>query len=217
MLAGQDELIRGGGDSIDTTNINILDKSSATMASIGVFPPIFHKFRKRGIYCFRFFKDFSWRYVIIDKKLPVVDNMLVFAKCLDEEELWVPLIEKAYAKLFGCYEALRSGNIDDGLVDMTGYACEKKTLHDRSANFSLDPDTFWEQLLDFEERGCLMGCSRSGGVEHALEIDGEQTGIVTGHAYGLNRVFEFADSDMENPRKTHRLILIRNPWGQTEW
>lgn len=22
---------------------------------------------------------------------------------------------------------------------------------------------------------------------------------------------------MENPRKTHRLLLIRNPWGNTEW
>jgi hypothetical protein len=73
----------------------------------------------------RFFKDFSWRYVIIDKYLPTVDYMLCFAKCLDEEELWVPLIEKAYAKLTGCYQALTSGNIDDGLVDMTGYACEK--------------------------------------------------------------------------------------------
>ena len=49
--------------------------------------------------------------------------MLVFAKCVNEEELWVPLIEKAYAKLFGCYEALKAGNIDEGLVDMTGLAC----------------------------------------------------------------------------------------------
>lgn len=144
VLAGNDELIRGGSDSIDTENINIIDKSAATMASMGVFPPIFHKFRKRGIYCFRFFKDFNWRYVIIDKKLPTVDYQLVFAKCLDEEELWVPLIEKAYAKLFGCYEALRSGNINDGLVDMTGFACENKSLHDRAHNFNLDKDTLWE-------------------------------------------------------------------------
>lgn len=62
-----------------------------------------------------------------------------------------------------------------------------------------------------------MGCSRSGGIEHALEIDGESTGILTGHAYGLNKVFEFQDNEMQNPRKTHRLILIRNPHGQTEW
>jgi len=50
---------------------------------------------------------------------------------------------------------------------------------------------FWQMLLDLVERKCLMGCSRSGGIEHALEIDGESTGILTGHAYGLNKVFEF--------------------------
>jgi hypothetical protein len=78
---------------------------------------------------------------VIDDKLPVVDYQLVFAKCLDEEELWVPLIEKAYAKLFGCYEALRSGNIDEGLVDMTGFACEKLTLMDsKNITFLFDKD-----------------------------------------------------------------------------
>lgn len=49
-----------------------------------------------------------------------------------------------------------------------------------------------------------------------MEVDGEDSGIKTGHAYGLNRVIEFPDDQMENPRKTHRLILIRNPWGQAE-
>lgn len=49
----------------------------------------------------------------------------MFVSCNDQEELWAPLIEKAYAKLFGCYEALRSGNIDEGLVDMSGFVCEK--------------------------------------------------------------------------------------------
>ena len=62
-----------------------------------------------------------------------------------------------------------------------------------------------------------MGCSRSGGTEHELMIDGEDTGIKTGHAYGFNKVFELEDEEMANPRKTHRLCVIRNPWGHTEW
>lgn len=62
-----------------------------------------------------------------------------------------------------------------------------------------------------------MGCSRSGGVEHALELDGEPTGVLTGHAYGITKIFELKDDKMVNPRKTHRLILVRNPWGNTEW
>lgn len=66
-----------------------------------------------------------------------------------------------------------------------------------------------------------MGCSRApprgGGVEGSLDIDGYPTGIVMGHAYSIVKVFEIPDPDMDNPRHTHRLILIRNPWGRGEW
>ena len=47
----------------------------------------------------------------------------------------MPLIEKAYAKVHGCYEALISGYIDDGLTDMTGFVSEKMYLHDKRGNF----------------------------------------------------------------------------------
>jgi len=35
-----------------------------------------------------------------------------------------------------------------------------------------------------------MGCSRSGGTEHAIEFEGEPCGILSGHAYSLNNFFE---------------------------
>lgn len=43
-------------------------------------------------------------------------------------ENWVCLIEKAYAKLHGCYEALISGFIDDAMTDLTGFVAEKIIL-----------------------------------------------------------------------------------------
>jgi hypothetical protein len=66
-----------------------------------------------GIYVFRFFVDNDWKYVIIDDKLPCLKNTrkpkLIFASCEERNEFWVPLLEKAYAKLYGTYEALISG------------------------------------------------------------------------------------------------------------
>ena len=63
----------------------------------------------------------------------------------------------------------------------------------------------------------MMGCSVTGGTEKCVVIDGVNSGIMSGHAYGLNDVFELHDHLMENPRKTHRLLRVRNPWGRGEW
>lgn len=40
---------------------------------------------------------------------------------------------------------------------------------------------------------------------------------MTGHAYGIIDAFELRDDNMANPRKTHRILRVRNPWGKMEW
>ena len=109
------------------------------------------------------------------------------------------MIEKAYAKLFGCYQTLISGFIDDGLADLTGFVCEKRNLHDKDGVFPEgEIEKFWNYLKQMKENKCLMGCSITcflvtGGTEKCVVLDGVNTGIIlimSGHAYGLNDVFE---------------------------
>lgn len=78
---------------------------------------------KWGVYEFLFYKNGEWKNVIIDDYIPVTsDGKPVFSSCLDPNEVWVMLMEKAYAKLHKCYENLEGGSEIYALVDMTGGA-----------------------------------------------------------------------------------------------
>jgi len=58
--------------------------------------------------------------ITVDDRLPVnAQSSLIFGHCKDKDEMWVPIIEKAYAKLHGYYEAIESGSIS-ALMDFTG-------------------------------------------------------------------------------------------------
>ena len=125
VIATKDYLLRGEFNKSILEDGKI-DEEEIKMMSEGIYPPIFHSFSTKGIFCFRFYKNFQWRYVLIDDRLPCYSvynenqtKKLVFAHCRLSNEFWVPLIEKAYAKLHGSYASLVSGCIDDGLVDMT--------------------------------------------------------------------------------------------------
>lgn len=71
-----------------------------------------------GICHFRFWRLGKWYDVVIDDRLPVgeKDGKLFFMYCSNkkvgcEHEFWCALIEKAYAKFYGCYEFIKGGRI----------------------------------------------------------------------------------------------------------
>lgn len=60
-----------------------------------------------------------------------------------------------------------------------------------------------------------MGCSASG--EGMIMVDDENSGLYSGHAYGIMHYFKILDNQMRNERKSHRILMLRNPWGFGEW
>ena len=48
--------------------------------STGLHPPLFHFLEKYGIYVIRFYKNFDWRYVIVDDRLPCLENGKLVSK-----------------------------------------------------------------------------------------------------------------------------------------
>lgn len=51
-------------------------------------------------------------------------------------QLWVPLIEKAAAKMHRCYQALGSGRTVESLSLLTGEPCEHLSLNGKSTTSS---------------------------------------------------------------------------------
>jgi hypothetical protein len=45
---------------------------------------------------------------------------LFYASCEDSNETWLPLLEKAYAKIHGDYAAIEGGWAGEGVEDMSG-------------------------------------------------------------------------------------------------
>ena len=166
ILATREDLLEGWLSKYKITKDFIVTRYIAQEMTEGVYPPIFRSYEKYGVYVFKFFKNFSWRYVIIDDRIPWYksNKTPVFGRCKDISELWVPLIEKAYAKLHHCYASLVSGFIDDGLSELTGFVAEKINMHDNKGIFPNKKlgteETFWKYLLDRREELSMLGWTR---------------------------------------------------------
>ena len=68
--------------------------------------------------------------MVIDDRLPVKDGCYIYARCFDPNEHWVALVEKAFAKLHGSYEAIEGGMPIEAMVDLTGGLAERYELSD---------------------------------------------------------------------------------------
>lgn len=164
------------------------------------------EYNEEGIYTVRFCIQGEWVPVVVDDWIPCESpGKPAFATSKKGNELWVSLLEKAYAKLHGSYEALEGGLVQDALVDLTGGAGEEIDMRSAQAQIDLASGRLWSQLLRFKQEGFLLGAGSPSGSDVHIS----SSGIVQGHAYSLLQVREVDG---------HKLVQIRNPWAnEVEW
>lgn len=145
--------------------------------------------------------------IVIDDRLPTIDNQLILSKSKTYNEFWCSLYEKAYAKFYGSYNILECGYFDDAVVDCTG-----GISYNLYSDINTNKDEIFKTLLSINSEKIISGCNFNNSFNThncSNDINIERTGIISNHIYSILGTV-FLDNLL--------LIKFRNPWGRDgEW
>ncbi|MCQ2818165.1 MAG: calpain family cysteine protease, partial [archaeon] len=174
----------------------------SALASLAEFPYLVYKLflaktiNKSAYFAVQFYIDGEPRIVVVDDYLPVKKgtNNLIYS-VTSTNELWVPILEKAWAKVNGGYANIIAGDSSDVFPVLTGSYAERYDLK------SMSKDDVWELLNSANELNAIMTISGDTSVD--------SVGIIGGHAYSL--------IDTYTLKGNLRMLKIRNPHSTNEW
>jgi len=154
--------------------------------------------QETGLYGVYLCVDGEFKLVLVDDMIPCLgeDGGPSFSKA-NGPELWVMLLEKAYAKIYGTYEKINNGMSGKAINDLTGAPYE---------NLDITPKTAikgFNMVVDGKKRGYIMTCASKPGTNE--EID--KNGIIKSHCYAI--------LDCMDMGKGKKILKLRNPWGFT--
>ena len=83
-------------------------------------------------------------------------------------ELWVLLIEKAFAKIHGSYKAITGGVPSEALGDLTGCPTLSLQLSDDHVKTMIQNGKLWQSLVKYDKEGFLI-CGGTPGQDRFSE------------------------------------------------
>jgi hypothetical protein len=106
-----------------------------------------------GVYCLQLCRNNEWVPILLDDLFPMrkkehwtnENRGLATAYNRECRGLWLPLMEKAFAKYFGSYSALERGYVHHALQDLTG--SEAVCIPLSAASRGVGKRALWESLL----------------------------------------------------------------------
>eukprot|EP01084_Bolivina_argentea_P252402 423645_1 len=177
--------------------------------------------------------------IVIDDFIPCFrdDNQPIFSQPKGSE-MWVLLLEKAFAKFCGGYSELKGGHAMWAMQAITGdhvfrfqfdeenqcwtrWDIEYKMATSRNpkrdwvlkdSKQRFDHKRVWALIQEYDKNNSVIAASvtknSNRGNRDSTEQKCEATQIVSGHTYSVLRVISVEGFD---------LLYLRNPWGDFEW
>ena len=96
--------------------------------------------------------------------------------------------------------------MDAALVDMTGGMAERLSWSDASVQAQVRSGAMWTRLLDYHNKGCLLGAGSPSGASDR-EVDAVR-GIVQSHAYSILQVVEVDSYQLIQRMPAHRTKFL---------
>ena len=160
------------------------------------------------IYGVYFFLNGEWRLVLIDDYFPCIieNNIKKFAfSCSFKKEIWVSLLEKAWAKVNGCYAMVGCGGFCYEAFDVLteAYTEHIYIIKDKK-------EELWKKMESSLKKKYPMTAGTPDDNQIFLL---DSTGLQYGHAYTIINIY----SVEIKPGEIERLVKLKNPWGNTEF
>ena len=150
-------------------------------------------------------------------QIEIIDNYIPFKKKKNKpyfshpnnNELWVFLLEKAWAKINGGYAKIIEGWPSDVLSCITGF----NTTFLINDDYSEEEETLFYTLENFLNKTDSVLLVTTKSDQKNLEREMLEKNLIKGHTYILEGAVELT---AKNQSKV-KLLKISNPWGFREW
>ena len=184
----------------------------SVLGSLCKYPKIIEKLflstkkAKNHQYGINFYINGIWKMILIDDFFPARNTS--FKKFAfgysTTKELWLPLLEKAWAKINGSYAKISAGGLPNEVFDICSEAYSEYVLIKNQNKSQL-----WNKIIEGEKKNYVM---TAGTTKNLNGFKLEKIGLTPGHAYALLQALE-----IDTGSGVEKVVKLRNPWGNFEY
>lgn len=143
----------------------------------------------------------QWQTVTIDDMLPTRDNVLPAFSWSPACAIWISLVEKACAKMFGTYSALKTGEAHLALRMLTGAPIDILDMRVERLPELWLAMRYYTARRDVLVADCFHGCDKA------------EIGLASNHSYTVLSAQDAVERSQDGHVVSHRLVQLRNPWA----